>query len=155
VLNPVIYQPKKDWRMQVSYKISPRFTMRTRTELVWFDRKGNAAEEGFLIYADIFYKTLRRPFSANMRLQYFQTDGYNSRLYAYESDVLYYFSIPVFYDKGYKYYLNVNYDLTRQLSIWVKWAQTIYSDKTSVGSGLDEIKGNRKSEARIEMLYKF
>ncbi|MEO6671291.1 MAG: helix-hairpin-helix domain-containing protein [Ferruginibacter sp.] len=155
VLNPVIYQPKKDWRLQVSYKISPRITVRNRTELVWFDRKGEAAEEGFLIYADIFYKTLRKPFSANMRLQYFETDGYNSRLYAYESDVLYYFSIPVFYDKGYRYYINVNYDISRKLSVWGKWMQTISSGKTSVGSGLDEIKGNKKSEARVEILYKF
>ncbi|MEO8771438.1 MAG: helix-hairpin-helix domain-containing protein [Ferruginibacter sp.] len=155
VLNPVVYQPKKDWRMQVSYKVSPRVTLRNRTELVWFDRKGSAAEEGFLIYADIFYKILRKPLSFNMRLQYFQTDGYNSRLYAYESDVLYYFSIPVFYDKGYRYYFNINYDITRKLSVWGKWGQFIYSNKTSVGSGLDEIKGNKKSEARIELLYKF
>ena len=155
ILNPVIYQPKKDWRMQVSYKVSSRFTIRNRTELVWFDRKGSAAEEGFLIYADIFYKMLRRPLSFNMRLQYFQTDGYNSRLYAFESDVLYYFSIPVFYDKGYRYYFNINYDITRKLSVWGKWGQFIYYGKTSVGSGLDEIKGNKKSEARIELLYKF
>ena len=155
VLNPVIYQPKKDWRMQVSYKVSSRFTIRNRTELVWFDRKGSAAEEGFLIYADIFYKMLRRPLSFNMRLQYFQTDGYNSRLYAYESDVLYYFSIPVIYDNGYRYYFNINYDITRKLSVWGKWGQFIYSGKTSVGTGLDEIKGNKKSEARIEVLYKF
>ena len=90
-----------------------------------------------------------------MRLSYFETGGYNSRLYAYESDVLYYFSIPVLYDKGYRYYFNINYDFSRKLSVWAKWAQTIYKDKTVIGSGLDEITGNRKSEARIELLYKF
>ncbi len=155
VMNPVIYQPKQDWRVQFSYKISPRFTMRSRTEMLWFDKKGPAAEEGFLVYADLFYKPLKSAFSGNARLQYFETDGYNSRLYAYESDVLYYFSIPVFYDKGYKYYVNINYDFSKKLSFWVKWAQTIYSGKTILGSGLDEIKGNVKSEVRFEMLYRF
>ncbi len=155
VLNPVIYQPRKNWRMQISYKISPRFSVRNRTELVWFDKKGKAAEEGFMIYGDLFYKPLRNSFSANMRLQYFETGGYNSRLYTYESDVLYYFAIPVLYDKGYRYYFNVNYDFSKKLSVWAKWSQTIYRDRTTVGSGLDEIQGNIRSETRIELLYKF
>ena len=154
-LNPVIYQPRKNWRIQVSYKLNQRVTIRNRTEMTWFDKNGPAPEEGFLIYGDLFYKGLRKPFSANMRLQFFQTDGYNSRLYAYESDVLYYFSIPVLYDKGYRYYVNVNYDVTKKLSAWIKWAQTIYPDKDMIGSGLDEIRGNKKSEIRAEILYKF
>ena len=155
VLNPVVYQPKKNWRMQFSYKINQRFTIRSRTEIVWFDKKGPAAEEGFLIYADLYYKPIRNTLSANMRLEYFETGGYNSRLYAYEADVLYFFSIPVLYDKGYRYYININYDLTRKLSFWLKWAQTIYPDKNIIGSGLDEINGNTRSEVRLQMLYKF
>ena len=37
----------------------------------------------------------------------------------YENDVLYGFSIPVFYDKGYRYYVNLNYDVTKRLSLWL------------------------------------
>ena len=96
-----------------------------------------------------------KPFSANIRLQYFQTDDYNSRLYAYENDVLYSYSIPVFYEKGYRYYLNVNYDITRKLSIWARIAQTINPDRETVGSGLDEINGNRKTEVKLQVIYRF
>ena len=32
----------------------------------------------------------------SVNYDYFETDDYNSRIYAYENDVLYYFSIPVF-----------------------------------------------------------
>jgi hypothetical protein len=88
-------------------------------------------------------------------LQYFETDGYNSRLYAYENDVLYSFSIPVFYDKGYRYYVNLNYDINKKLSIWLKWAQTVYKGKILIGSGLDEIEGNRKTEIKLQAMYKF
>ena len=76
-----------------------------------------------------------KPYAASMRLQYFETNGYNSRLYAYENDVLYSFSIPVFYDKGYRYYLNINYDINSKLSVWIKWAQTIYKDKNLIEIG--------------------
>lgn len=92
-----------------------------------------------------------KPFSGILRLQYFETDGYNSRLYAYENDVLYSYSIPAFFDKGFRYYLNLNYDLTRKLTLWVRWAQTIFRDKKSIGSGLDEIEGNSRSELRLQV----
>jgi hypothetical protein len=155
VLNPLVYQPRQNMRLQVNYKINPQFTVRNRVELVWFDKRAGAASQGATIYADVLYKPMMKPFAANIRLQYFETDDYNSRLYAYESDVLYSFSIPVFYLKGYRYYFNINYDLTKKLTVWGRWAQTIYPDRTSVGSGLDEIKGNKKSEFKLQAIYKF
>jgi hypothetical protein len=153
-LSPVIQQPKKNWRTQVSYKVNASITLRNRIELVWFDKKGVSAEQGFLSYFDFIYKPLLKPYSGSLRLQYFETDGYNSRLYAYENDVLYSFSIPVFYDKGYRYYININYDINKKLSLWVKWGQTIYSNKTRIGSGLDEIPGNTKSEIKLQAMYR-
>jgi hypothetical protein len=88
-------------------------------------------------------------------LQYFETDGYNSRLYAYENDVLYSYSIPAFFDKGYRYYVTLNYDLTKKLSFWFRWAQTIYLEKDLIGSGLDEINRNKKSEVKLQARYLF
>jgi hypothetical protein len=55
-------------------------------------------------FFDILYKPLLAPYAAVLRLQYFETDSYNSRIYAYENDVLYSYSIPAFYDKGFRYY---------------------------------------------------
>lgn len=155
VVNPVVAKPKQSWRTQMSYKLNPAFTFRTRVELLWFDKNGDAPEQGFLTYADIIYKPLRKKYSGNLRLQYFETDSYNSRMYVYENDVLYSFSIPVYYEKGYRYYLNLNYDVSRKLSFWVRLAQTVYPGKTSVGSGLDEITGNKKTEVKLQGLLKF
>ena len=154
-LSPVIIKPRQNWRTQLIYKISTIITFRSRVEMLWYDAKGAAAENGFLIYTDVSYKPLLKPFSGNIRLQYFETDGYNSRLYAYENDVLYSFSIPVFYDKGYRYYVNLNYDLSRKISLWFRMAQTIYPDKHSVGSGLDEINSNRKTELKFQAIFQF
>lgn len=155
ILSPVIQQPKKNWRTQINYKITSSITLRNRTELLWFDKKGMAAEQGFLIYFDFIYKPMLKPWSGSLRVQYFESEGYNSRLYAYENDVLYSFSIPVFYDKGYRYYININYDINKKISLWIKWAQTLYMNKTLIGSGLDEINGNTKSEIKLQLMYKF
>ncbi len=153
VTNFLVSIPKQSWRTQVSYKISSSITLRNRFELLWYDHNGVNKENGFLSFADIIYKPLLKPFSGVMRLQYFETDGYNSRIYAYENDVLYSYSIPAFSDKGFRYYLNLNYDLSKKVSFWLRWAQTIYRDKNTVGSGLDEIPRNRKTEVKAQVRW--
>jgi hypothetical protein len=147
--------PKQSWRTQWSYKIDRIITFRNRIEMLWYDKDGMNKENGFLCFFDCIYKPLLKPYSGNIRLQYFETGGYNSRIYAYENDVLYSYSIPAFFDKGYRYYINLNYDLKRNLSIWFRWAQTIYRDKTSIGSGLDEISGNHRSDIKLQALWVF
>ncbi len=124
-------------------------------ELIWFDKHGRDPENGFLIFTDIIYKPLLKTLSANIRLSYFETDGYNSRIYSFENDVLYAYSIPVFFDKGYRYYLNIEYKINKKLTGWSRFAQTIYIGKNEIGSGLDLIKGNKKSEIKFEMIYDF
>jgi len=154
-LNPVIGKPKQGLRTQFIYKLNHTVTFRSRVELAWYDKRGDDPQDGFLIFADIIYKPSLKPFSGNVRLLYFETDGYNSRIYAFENDVLYGYSIPVFFDKGYRYYFNINYDVTRKLSFWLRLAQTIYPGKKTIGSGLDLINGNKKSEVKLQGIYSF
>jgi hypothetical protein len=154
-LSPVIPQPRQNFRLHSVYKINPSLSIRNRAELVWFDNRGISKEQGFLTYVDLAFKPALKPLSASIRLQYFETDGYNSRLYAYENDVLYSFSIPVFYEKGFRYYLNANYDIGRKSTLWFRIAQTLNPDRSTVGSGLDEIEGNRRTEVKLQFMYRF
>ena len=147
--NYLVSLPRQNWRTQVSFKINQSIAIRNRTELLWYDKNGINSERGFLTFFDVIYKPVLKRYSGNIRLQYFETDDYNSRIYAYENDVLFYYSIPAFYDQGYRYYLNVNYDLNSSISFWIKWSQTLYHNVESIGSGLDEIPGSKKSEIRI------
>ena len=108
--------PRQNWRVQAGYKITNAIALRSRAEVIWYDRKGNNAEQGFLSFFDFIYRPLTRPFSVVLRLQYFETDGYDSRLYAYENDILYSYSIPTFYDEGYRYYMMLTYDVTKKFT---------------------------------------
>lgn len=153
--HPVVGIPRQNLRLHVAYKVNSAITIRQRTEMVWYDRNGTQASNGFTAYAEAFYKPMLKPLSVNLRLQYFETNDYNSRIYAYESDLLYSYSIPAFYGKGFRYYTNINYDLTRKISVWFRWAQTIYQNQELIGSGLDEIQGNRKSDYRLQVRWMF
>ena len=155
VTNYLISIPKKGWRTQISYKLTPTFSLRNRVEVVWYDNKSIERETGFLTFMDIICKPLLAKYSGVLRLQYFESDSYNSRIYAYENDVLYSYSIPAFSDKGFRYYLTLNYDINKKVSIWLRWAQTVYKDKNTVGSGLDEINGNRRSEVKLQSRWIF
>lgn len=153
VTNYLVSLPRKNWRTQVSFKLNNGITLRNRAEILWYDKKGANAENGFLIFQDVIYKPLMNSFSAGIRLQYFDTDGYNSRIYAYENDVPYSYSIPSFFGRGFRYYLNAGYDISDKTSIWVRLARTGYKSEVTVGSGLDEIPYNHKTDFRIQIRY--
>lgn len=145
---------KQNLRMHTAFKVTPGITIRNRVEVTWFHR-GNEAEQGFLTFFDVIYRPLMTPFSGLVRCQYFETDSYDSRLYAYENDVLYGYSIPVFYNKGYRYYFTLNYDASKKLSFWWRWSQTIYRGSSKIGSGLDEIAGSRRTDVKVQVRYCF
>jgi hypothetical protein len=119
-----------------------------------YNLKEPDGERGFLIYAEAGYGGLKK-LRTHMRLQYFNTGGYNSRIYAYESDVLYSYSIPAFFNKGVRYYFNLQYDVLKSFSAWLRWSQTVYKKGDPIGSGLTSINGNTRSEVKCQVSYRF
>lgn len=154
--------PRQDLRMQLSVKKDREIAVGSRIELLWYDKKAADAEQGFLGSFDLLYQPRSKPYSANIRLQYFETGGYNSRVYAFEQDLLYSFSLPALFDKGFRYYLNLHTKFNRlfhwknirhpAVEGWLRWAQTVYPGKTTMGTGLDEIKGNKTHEVKIQFM---
>ncbi|TBR19532.1 MAG: hypothetical protein EPO57_03215 [Chitinophagaceae bacterium] len=147
--NYLVNIPQQNWRTQWSYKINTIWSIRNRAELLWYQIRTNNKEFGFSTFVDCIYKPRNKPWSGNARIQYFKTDSYNSRIYTYENDVLYYYGIPAFFDQGIRYYFNLTYDVSKNISVWMKWSQWHYQNKTTTGSGLDEINGSKKSELRL------
>jgi hypothetical protein len=155
VTNYLVQLPGQNCRVQVNYKMNTTISFRNRIELAWYDKNGKNSEKGFLALFDFIFSPLVKPYSSTIRVQYFETGGYNSRLYAYENDVLYSYSIPVFFDKGFRYYLLVSYAITKHFLLWFRWAQTIYQSKNSLGSGLDTILGSTRSEIKLQARLAF
>jgi len=151
-----IYYPgrqlKRNLRLHVFQQLAPRLSLNTRMELLWLN-PGTGKDQGFLGYVEGSYDFKR--LSVDLRFQYFETNSYDSRIYVYESDVLYSYSIPAFYDKGTRCYFNLHYKLMRNFVIYLRLAQTVYSNKNTIGTGLDEISGNRKTEVKAQFSYSF
>ncbi len=99
-----------------------------------------------------FQLSLRR-LSFDARLAYFNAVDYDNRLYVYEQDVLYAFSFPAYYGKGYRHYLLTSYKPSKALEIQLRWARTDYLDKKIISSGLEEIAKPHKSEIKVQVKW--
>lgn len=143
------------YRVNVIYQVSKAVRLQSRVEYITYERGGGEKEDGFLVFQDINVKPLSSPFSFSFRYAIFDTDSYNSRHYAYENDVLYYFTIPAYYNRGTRMYLTARYKLTRGVDLWLRYSQWFYNNIESIGSGNSEITGNKKSEVRAMLVFRF
>jgi hypothetical protein len=109
-------------------------------------------EKGFLIFQDVAYRPLQKSFSLNGRLSYFSTDGYNSRLYAYESDLLYSFAVPAFYDRGIRAYFNLQKEFGRKITVWLKLGAT---HQLVPNDGDEAAESSTKTELKFQIRYHF
>ncbi len=139
-------------RFHIQYKPLDILTFKTRFEYAYY--KGLENDKGYLVFQDIQFSPLKIPVHISTRIAWFNTGSYNSRIYAYENDLLYTFSIPAYYGKGFRTYFNVKYRISNKLDFWFKIANTSWNDREIISSGNNEIKGSNKTELKIQLRLK-
>jgi hypothetical protein len=152
--NRLLLSTNTKWRMHASFMPHESIMIRQRVELSNYGEENTANETGFLTYMEIIYKPMLKPFSISARASVFETEGYNSRIYSYERDLLSYYSIPAFYDKGIRHYLLFNYKFSKKLQFWMKW---VFS-KTAPGGtvyGGSSFGNSIKKEWRLQVIWNF
>jgi len=141
-------------RYNISFQITKNLSLKNRIEFSGYNN-GTTIQKGFVAYQDINYKINVLPMSFNFRFAIFDAP-YEARIYAYENDVLYASSIPGYFYKGYRTYLVLKYDITKKISVWVKYSQTSYFDRQVISEGsLNEINGSNRSDIKAQMRIKF
>lgn len=153
--NRVFPTEKQNFRIHFSHKLLRNLSVKNRVEWTAFSNGTDETKHGFLIYQDVAYNFQKIPLNVSARYAIFDTDSYDARLFAYESDVLYAFSIPAYYYKGSRYYLLLKYKINKSLDVWLRFSQTWYADRDAISSGLDEIQGNTKSDIKAQIRLKF
>ncbi|NCG30471.1 MAG: helix-hairpin-helix domain-containing protein, partial [Bacteroidetes bacterium] len=132
------------------------FSIRNRLEYLFVNQPERTAESGWMMYQDFIWKpTWPARYELKFRYALFDTDGYDSRIYTYEHDVLYAFSVPAYYNRGSRAYLIGKYDLSRWSELTVRLSQTFYADRNQIGSGLNEIDGSTRTEVKAQLRVKF
>ena len=151
---------KTTWRSQLNWQVSKKFTLSERIETSSFASATNKSN-GFLLYNDFNFHPPMKPYDCAARILFFQTDSYDARIYAFERDVQYGFSVPAYSGKGIHYTMTLHYDLShflvrlhrRSLGIWINWSQTIRGEENNSINFQDGANAKRQSSIRFQMIF--
>jgi len=127
---------RTSFRAYLSWDFNRNFSLRERWETSFYN-SGAATEKGSLMYGDLHFHPPFKPYDMFGRLLLFETDGYESRIYAFEKNVLNSFSIPFFYGKGAHIAFNLHLDMRsiwrnkyfkkHEWGLWISGSHTHYS----------------------------
>lgn len=135
--------------------LTPNKSLLLRTRLEASLIKGENHEKGIMIYQDLKYTGSQQKTALSARVAWFNTDSYSSAIYAYENDLLYVFSVPAYFGKGLRNYLNIKQQISPNCELWFKFSNSHYFHQQSISSGYNKIEGVNKTELKIQVRLKF
>ena len=151
-------------RLHFDHSLSKTLRLRNRIEYAHHNEIGKSST-GYLIFQDIIYKPIESPISFTARYALFDTYDSDSRIYAFENDLIYEFYIPQFNGRGRRYYINLRYDLSSAVTFEFRYAQTYLDFKRetdgsienplSFGSGNTEIISPKQTDLKAQIRFRF
>ncbi len=141
---------KTNWMLSLENHLSENLFLRSRILASRVDFNSEKSN-GFMILQDIQYG--QNQWRITGRAALFDSDNYDNRLYTFENNVLWTFSIPAFSGIGLRYYLLGQYKFNSQLTAYFRFARTVYSDRDQISSGLQLIESSHQSETTFSIRY--
>ena len=135
--------PKKDYRMHMRFRVKSKDEKNTyslRWNMIYTvgqwkmktQADGNLVSGksgwsyGWSLLQDVEYKFIEIPIVLQLRAQAFDAQKWDNRVYIYENDILYAYSIPFVYGLGGRFYVNARYKINDIFSVYLRVSETIY-----------------------------
>ena len=137
------FVPQKDYRMHTRFRVKRKdekdtyslrwnivytfgqWQMKTQADGNMVHAKG-AWTYGWSVLQDVEYRFADVPIVLQLRAQAFDAREWNNRVYIYENDVLYAYSIPFVYGLGGRFWLNARYKINDTFSLYLRVSETVY-----------------------------
>jgi hypothetical protein len=146
---------QENYRLTSEFISSPFVRLKSRVEWMTVDYSGMKSGVSGLLLSQSLKWIVIPPLTILTRVAVFETDSYDSRLYEFEDDLAGAFSSPALYGKGLRWYFILRYKFFSKMHLTAKYSQTIKEDVKSIGTGLDEIEGNRQSTLSVQLDVRF
>lgn len=149
---PYYVQPVKKLNglLSLESQLTRDLFLRSRILVSQVDIQGDITH-GFMILQDIQYG--KDKWRLTGRVALFDAETYDNRLYAFENNVLWTFSIPAFSGQGMRYYLLGQYQITPKLTAYLRFSRTSYTDRDEISSGLQAIDGSKQTDTALMIRY--
>lgn len=134
----------KNFKAACRYIVSENLTLGSRFD---YKASGPSDSRGMLLLQDINYRFRHLPVSVWFRYCIFKTDSWDSRLYTYENDMLYSFSIPALSGEGSRSYLVAKWDISNKAELRIKYGLTTLIESA------EKITENRELKVQIRLEF--
>jgi len=108
-LEGLLTNERQRLRFHLQYKIRPGLEYRCRLEWMQLYTENTRTGTGFLGYQELVVKPRNSPISGTLRYTLFDTDSYDSRVYAFENALFSAISIPALAGRGSRFYANIRW----------------------------------------------
>jgi hypothetical protein len=105
----------------IRYDLAENLTFGTR---FYYRSASETSSKSFAMVQDLNYLFRKIPLTLWIRFGLFNTDDWDTRIYIYENDLLYSYSIPALYGKGSKNYLMLSWRIQEKAEIRFKYGIT-------------------------------
>jgi len=127
----------RSFKGAVRYFPSPNLNLSVRMDYKTVNPSGST---GMLLLQDINYHFNRVPVTIWFRYCLFHTDDWNSRIYTYENDLLYSYSIPALTGEGSRSYIMVKWEPGKNSEIRIRYGLTSLAKGNNLYEETDEFR---------------
>jgi hypothetical protein len=141
-------RPEHRLRLRSTISISSQLSLQAQADAVstWAD---NAWQQGIMLGQHATWRW--RWLTMDGHIGWFRTDSYDARLYQYERSVQYDFSFPAYYGHGLRHSLMLQAAIGEQLTAIIKYGTTNYFDRSTIGSGLQQIAHSSMTDILLQL----
>ena len=139
-------------RLHIAYQITEGLCLKNRLEY-HFNYQENEKYNSYLIYQDIIYNPPDGTYNLAFRYELFNAE--KGSVYAHENDILYAFGVGGLSGKGVRTYLVGKTKIMGKIQLSAKIGFTFYDNKDIIGSGLETIENNYRTDGKIQMIWAF
>lgn len=143
---------KRNYVGNLDFTANEIFILKSRVQFSTYDLADDQTS-GIAVIQDFNIKINK--FTISTRFALFDTEDYENRQYVFEKDLLYVFAIPAYANQGTRSYVMLQYKPTRKMTLWARYGRYDYRNLSSIGSGLNEIEGQTRSDVKFQVRYKF
>ncbi len=149
--SPTDFESRNSLRLRLITTPSTKIQCKTQLDFIRLKTPAVESHNGLALIQDIKFSFRSDKLSAWCRLSIFDTDDFSARIYVYENSMPYSYTSASYYYQGARTCLLLTWKPAVFLQAWLKLGYTKYFNRDKIGSGLNEIDGNHKTDLELQL----